>query len=230
MNDQEQPSDHVPELPAGREEPPTIGATMVDSLEHGRHPSPFLVRLARELDVLDRAVYAAVAGTPTPTIDDGLRRLSNAADGGRLWLGVAAAMSVFGGRRGRLAALHGATALGLAAAAVHVGIKPVVDRARPERAHGPSPRHVLMPTSTSFPSGHAASGIAFANAVAADVPLLALPLRLLATATAYSRVHGGVHYPGDVIVGAVVGAVTGDLVRSTASRRARKRGARRRTR
>ena len=55
-----------------------------------------------------------------------------------------------------------------------------------------------MPTSTSFPSGHAASAFAFAYAVGRRIPALAVPIRLLAAGVAYSRVHTGVHYPGDV--------------------------------
>ena len=43
------------------------------------------------------------------------------------------------------------------------------------------------------------------------VPPLALPLRLLAGAVAYSRVHTGVHYPGDVVVGSLIGAGVGDM-------------------
>jgi undecaprenyl-diphosphatase len=199
----------------------TIGEAMVDNLSHRRHPWPRMVRLARELDALDRAVYTAVAATPTATIDHGLRRLSSAADGGKLWLGVAGLLALIGGRRGRRAAVHGTTAVALSAGAVHLAIKPLVERSRPQRSTDPSPRHVPMPTSTSFPSGHSASGIAFANAVAADIPLLAIPIRMLATATAYSRVHAGVHYPGDVIMGAVLGAFTGDLVRAAVAARRR---------
>ena len=37
-------------------------------------------------------------------------------------------------------------------------------------------------------------------------------LRVLATAVAYSRVHTGVHYPGDVLVGALIGGAAGNAV------------------
>jgi membrane-associated phospholipid phosphatase len=65
----------------------------------------------------------------------------------------------------------------------------------------PVARQVAMPQSTSFPSGHAAS--AFAFAVVAD-----------------SRVHTGVHFPGDVVVGAVTGAALAPL--AVAARRRRR--------
>jgi undecaprenyl-diphosphatase len=69
-----------------------------------------------------------------------------------------------------------------------------------------------MPTSTSFPSGHAASGFAFASAIGRDQPWLGLALRFLAAAVGYSRVHTGVHYPGDVVVGSLIGEATGQAV------------------
>jgi undecaprenyl-diphosphatase len=69
-----------------------------------------------------------------------------------------------------------------------------------------------MPLSASFPSGHAASGFAFAAAVGRDQPWLGMALRFLAAAVAYSRVHTGVHYPGDVVVGSLVGASAGQAV------------------
>jgi undecaprenyl-diphosphatase len=50
-----------------------------------------------------------------------------------------------------------------------------------------------------------------------------VPIRLLAAAVAYSRVHTGVHYPGDVVVGSVAGAGTAAMVAAVADRTARAR-------
>ena len=69
-----------------------------------------------------------------------------------------------------------------------------------------------MPTSPSFPSGHAASGFAFAAAIGRDQPWLGVALRFLAATVAYSRVHTGVHYPGDIVVGSLIGEGTGQAV------------------
>jgi membrane-associated phospholipid phosphatase len=100
-------------------------------------------------------------------------------------------------------------------------------RARPDRETAGVPRHrwVPMPDSTSFPSGHSASGFAFAGAVAGSMPGLAIALRGLAATVAYSRVHTGVHYRGDVVAGSLIGATVGEAVglatRAMIRRRAR---------
>jgi undecaprenyl-diphosphatase len=73
-------------------------------------------------------------------------------------------------------------------------------------------RQVSMPSSTSFPSGHAASGAAFATGVAGAFPEAGIPLGAAAALVAYSRVHTGVHYPVDVIVGSVTGTTVAQLV------------------
>ena len=62
-----------------------------------------------------------------------------------------------------------------------------------------------MPVSRSFPSGHAAAAFAFATGVGHESLAAAVPLRALAVLVAYSRVHTGVHYPADVLAGAVMG-------------------------
>ena len=172
------------------------------------------VRALTELGQVDLAVYRAVAGTPTPVLDPPMRRLSQAADRSRLWLGIAAVMAAAGGRDGRRAAGAGVVALAVDSAVVNMGFKLPARRSRPDRdsAPVPVPRQVPMPHSASFPSGHTASGFAFANAVGQTLPTAAAPLRLLASAVGYSRVHTGVHYPGDVVLGAVIGASIGELV------------------
>jgi undecaprenyl-diphosphatase len=182
----------------------------------------------RELGAVDRAIYEAVARTPTASLDGPVRQLSGAADKSRLWLGIAAAVALAGGRRGRRAALEGVVAIGVTSATVNLGVKSVARRRRPDRARPArfEDRHVPMPGSTSFPSGHAASAFAFAYAVGRHLPALAVPIRLLAAAVGYSRVHTGVHYPGDVVIGSVTGAGTAAMVAAVADRAARSRAAR----
>ena len=167
----------------------------------------WVVQAQRELSAVDQAIYSAVAATPTPSLDEPLRRLSNAANNSRLWLAAAAGLGVAGGRAGRRAAVRGLVAVGVTSALVNLALKSAWSRQRPDAADArvPGQRNVRMPSSTSFPSGHAASGFAFAAAVGRDRPWLGLALRFVAAAVAYSRVHTGVHYPSDAVVGSLIG-------------------------
>ena len=194
----------------------SLAEAAAERVEERRGPtSPLSIALS-ELGAVDRAVYDAIARTPTPSLDDPLRRLSKAANGSRLWLAIAALLAVFGGKQGRRAALDGVIAIGVTSASVNLVAKSVATRPRPERADPATfaARDIGMPSSSSFPSGHAASAFAFAYAVGRHMPALALPIRLLAGCVAYSRVHLGVHYPVDVAVGAIAGSGIAAMVES----------------
>jgi len=174
-----------------------------------------LRQAARELVALDRTVYAAVHATPTPTLDHALVRISRAADHSKIWLSVSVLLAATGGRP-RQAALVGVAAVAATSAVVNAAAKPLVRRERPSRIDSVRTHVVRMPTSASYPSGHAASAFAFSSAVGGELPQLDTLLRLAATVVAYSRVHTGVHYPGDVVAGAVIGAGVGTIARHLA--------------
>jgi undecaprenyl-diphosphatase len=160
---------------------------------------------------VDVAVFAAIARTPTPALDAAMSRLSRAADYSRLWIGSAALIATLGGSRGRRAALAGLASVGAAAAIANLVLKPLGGRRRPATEEVPIARRAPMPASTAFPSGHAASAFAFATGVGHVLPTTSIPLLVLASLVAYSRVHVGVHYPADVITGALVGIVCARL-------------------
>jgi membrane-associated phospholipid phosphatase len=166
-----------------------------------------------DVQKLDQAVYAAIARTPTPALDRAMRGLSQAANYSRLWMASAAALALVGGRSGRRAAVEGLASLALTSAVVNLPMKRVGRRPRPDRAglEVPVARQVRMPTSLSFPSGHSAAGFAFATGVGNRLPVVAAPLHAAACVVAYSRVHTGVHHPGDVVVGSVLGTVLAQL-------------------
>jgi undecaprenyl-diphosphatase len=87
--------------------------------------------------------------------------------------------------------------------------RPPVDRPEPEPL-------LEAPTTYSFPSGHATVSFACATVLALAVPRLAPWLYVLAALVAFSRVYVGVHYPGDVVAGAVLGVVLATALRMLA--------------
>jgi diacylglycerol kinase family enzyme/membrane-associated phospholipid phosphatase len=165
------------------------------------------------LHAADLWLFRRVAAVRPGPADRLARTLSVLADHGKLWVGVAAALAS-DGRAGRRAALRGLVSLGLASAVVNLPAKLAARRARPDLRVVPAARRLArVPTSGSLPSGHAASAAAFTTGVALEAPQRALPVGLLAAAVAYSRVHTGVHYPGDVAVGLGMGVGAAFAVR-----------------
>ena len=103
----------------------------------------------------------------------------------------------------------------LAADGVAGIVKVAVGEHRPDE---PDPL-VTIPHSHSFPSGHTATSFAGATALSLLYPRATPAFFLLAAAIAYSRLYVGVHFPLDVVGGAVIGAATALLLLAVARRR-----------
>ena len=81
-------------------------------------------------------------------------------------------------------------------------VKLIVGRRRPELPDLPPLVHTI--SSRSYPSAHATTS--FAGAAALSRALPAAPLYALAVAMAFTRPYLGVHYPSDVVAGALLGS------------------------
>jgi undecaprenyl-diphosphatase len=143
---------------------------------------------------------------------------------GLIWLGLALVAAVLWRRP--LVFLQVAAAdvvadllAGVLKASIHRN-RPPVDYPRPEPLVG-------TPHSGSFPSGHAATSFACAATLAWAAPRLAVPLFVLAAAIAWSRVYVGVHYPLDVVGGAVLGLLVAIALQKLVRALRRSRPARR---
>lgn len=195
--------------------------TRSDATPSNDRPVSGYRRWVREAERVDAALYATIAGTPTPALDNSMRRLSHAANYSRLSIAAAAMLALTCGPTGRRAACSGLASVAVTATIVNIAIKPLSRRRRPDRVaeQVPLDRQVRMPISTSFPSGHSAAAFAFATGVGTVMPTAAISLRALAALVAYSRVHTGVHYPGDVIGGSLIGTALGQITTRALYRR-----------
>ena len=114
--------------------------------------------------------------------------------------------------RRRLPLAFAAAAAAAGAASLVTGVlKEAFDRERPPVADASLGSLTPIPDNPSFPSGHSATAFAAATAVAIVSPRLRVPALAIAAAVGLSRVYLRVHFPLDVLAGALVGAGLGVL-------------------
>ncbi len=131
-----------------------------------------------------------------------------------MWLAIAIVLALLWRRPSLLVAVLFAVG---AADLLTALIKVVVPRHRPfEHQLGPSERN------HSFPSGHTATAFAGATVLSAFAPRYRLAFYALACLIGFSRLYNGVHYPTDVLAGAVLGTLTALLLLSAIRRRSRR--------
>lgn len=130
--------------------------------------------------------------------------------GGLVWLVIGLAVTLIH-RRAPALLLELMLAIVLASFLANYVLKPLVSRERPFVS---TPEILVIgsrPGDASFPSGHAANAFAGASVLARRLRAQRIVWWGLAVLIAYSRVYLGVHYPLDVIGGALLGFVCGTV-------------------
>ena len=135
-------------------------------------------------------------------LDDAFVALTNLGSQGAIWILIALIAALYWRRP---AILLYVVLADLVAGLSSALLRHATGRERPPlRFPDPHPL-VHVPSSGSFPSGHAAISFACAATLAWLTPLSPIALYALAALIAFSRVYDGVHYPLDVIAGAALG-------------------------
>jgi undecaprenyl-diphosphatase len=135
--------------------------------------------------------------------------LSRLGEHAAVWLALGAAGSLLD--RPRRHAWRRATAGVAVTYVLNTAIKLAVRRPRPRLAG--LPPLTETPTGLSFPSAHTSTSVA-ATLLYSRLGMPALPMLKLGAALAYSRIYLGVHYPSDLLGGAVLGAAVGLALRT----------------
>lgn len=153
---------------------------------------------------LDRRLFLAVNRLPAVAGLDWL--MWSITHLGSAWAGVgtlAIAIQIHRPRFGQV------TALAFITVGIIIGVtKALTQRRRPFTQLANVRVVGLRPADLSYPSGHSAMAFNVATLMALGLPM-AWPLRVglyvLASCVGYSRLHLGVHFPLDVLSGAVLG-------------------------
>ncbi len=115
---------------------------------------------------------------------------------------------IFGGKKGRTAAILLIFIITLSDQLTSSVIKPLVGRIRPCYALENARLIIHQAHSKSFPSSHAANMAAAAALFSTYYSKYKWIFISLAVLVAYSRIYVGVHYPGDVLAGALLGVLS----------------------
>lgn len=179
-----------------------------------RPPATTRDRIARFDTVVD-GWFDPLRGRPLP--DRVFEAASHLGDWGLIWnitaLGFAWCSERDLARTPRLLA-----SFGVESVLLNQGVKRLFHRDRPRERPGVADR-LRVPSTTSFPSGHASSA-AFATVLLSDGnPGRLAVLIPIALVVATSRIHTRMHHPSDVVAGAALGLLLGRVAVGFARRR-----------
>jgi undecaprenyl-diphosphatase len=114
-------------------------------------------------------------------------------------------LAIFGKRKGRIAVVLLVIGVALSDQICNALVKPLVGRIRPCNVLENVRLLVNRIHSLSFPSSHATNIFTGAFILSSIYRRLQIPLIIIATLVAYSRIYVGVHYPLDVLMGSLLG-------------------------
>ncbi len=177
-------------------------------------PFVFTLSAMHWLQTLDIALFHFINGTLSNPVFDWLMPILSGGNGSMRWfvLLIVAAFIVtvcIGNTRARLCALMIFLVVALGDPLIVNIIKHAVARPRPCMVLPDVVERLGCTNSGSMPSAHAANWFAATMIVFLFYRRklwLTLPVLLMATAVSFSRVYNGVHYPSDVLAGAILGA------------------------
>lgn len=139
-----------------------------------------------------------------------LFRIASRLGDGVLWYTLIGVLALGFGPEGRLAALQCAVA-GITGLTIYRYLKNVLVRERPYMTHAVIVCAGKPLDRFSFPSGHTLHAVSFSLITISAFPVLAFILVPAALLIALSRVVLGLHYPSDVLAGALLGATLAQL-------------------
>ena len=158
------------------------------------------------------AILDAMQAWHNPVLDPLVAVFTSTSNHGELWILLGLVLLCF--RRTRKAGAGVLVAVALGAVVTNLTIKPLLMRPRPCDVNAAVAMIVPRPSGSSFPSGHttaafaAAAALWFARRPTAPAGLV-VGVTVAAVLMGLSRMYCYVHYPTDVLAGAIVGTLAG---------------------
>ncbi len=146
----------------------------------------------------------------TDFLDSFMVFLSHIGEGGIVWFLIAIPMMFF--KKTRVCGMCVILSMGVTLLFGELLMKNIFCRARPCNVNLDIEMLVKRPSSYSFPSGHTSSSFASATTVFLYHKKFGIATLVLAALIAFSRLYNYVHYPTDVLAGALFGILVSLLV------------------
>jgi undecaprenyl-diphosphatase len=168
--------------------------------------------MLKSLDTIDRTILLWMHGKHNSLLDQLMPFITNADN----WAIPIFLLIVFlgfkAGKKGKISLAILILALAFTDSICAQILKPLFERVRPSHVSMDG-LNLLVPKGGkwSMPSNHAANIFALAVVLSYFYDRIKIPLFILASLIALSRVYVGVHYPSDVIVGGLLGYAIGWL-------------------
>ena len=157
----------------------------------------------------ERAAMLFFQNIRIPVVNEIMKFFSAIGDTGLVWFVIIAALLVF--KKTRRIGFDILLSLAVCWCVSNLVIKPIISRVRPYVQIPELTVLIKYPPDTSFPSGHACSS--FTCAIVGDRSFRDKRIRagfwLLASLITISRIYVGVHYPTDLLAGALIGVLGG---------------------
>ncbi len=155
----------------------------------------------------DDKILLGLVHKRTPFLNKLMILITSIANNGYVWFAIGVPMILF--NQTRLTGFTILFAMLVAYLSSEVTIKNIVRRVRPCKKAFEEYLLIENPPQYSFPSAHSATSFAVSTALFFVCQWLFIPTLILALLIAFSRIYIMVHYPTDVIVGAVLGVICG---------------------
>ena len=140
-------------------------------------------------------------------LDGIMPAITSLGNGGMLWIIITAILLIV--PKTRRIGLATGVALLIGFLITNVTLKPLVERTRPYDINNTIELLIKPPNDYSFPSGHTSAAFAFSTALFFNNKKIGIPFLIMAFIIGFSRLYLYVHFPTDVLAGAVIGLLSG---------------------
>ena len=157
---------------------------------------------------MEKAILDFFQAVRQPSLDIGLSIFTRLGNLGEIWIFLALLICLNRDKRMKRIGYTALVAIGIQAILVNLVMKPLIMRVRPYELYQVA-LYIKPPHGTSFPSGHTATAFAFAAVLFHTKYRTWKEVMVLAIMMGITRLYFYVHFPTDVLAGAIIGWLVG---------------------